>query len=382
MKFERAFLYFMYWLFAVALILPSGSAFSQVLPDVAGRVLTSQDDLRNAVEGERRIQRIMQERPKIVIEGLQPEELDLAKQSDDRVIVVEEFLFEPESRILSRETLDRITAPYRGGSISLRDIYTIVAEIDKQYDELGYVARASVPSQDIAKEGGAVRIELIEGKIGKIRIKQAPSSLFHKKREFDPQTIYDSSWNCATSTGLFSSRFYNGDFVRRGIPDIQSGNLIQTEQIENALVRYNLLHDSNLQVRLEPGANPGQSDLDILLTAPPKFQGSIYADNFGRKTTGLYREGITGTIDNLTGRGDSWFFNGLMSDSPGILDGYVSGEVPISPQGWLVTGSYEYNNFSMVSGPFSVLDLEGRSHRKIIQQRYREQYLNYMNPLI
>ena len=74
-----------------------------------------------------------------------------------------------DSAILPRSELDAIVAPYLGRIISFADLQAVVNGINALYDRQGFAtARAVLPAQRVSE--GQVRIELVEGRVGVVRL--------------------------------------------------------------------------------------------------------------------------------------------------------------------------------------------------------------------
>ncbi len=79
------------------------------------------------------------------------------------------------SSLLSDTFLEKIAAEYEGKQISLADIGNIVNRVDRAYKTRGYyAAKAYIPNQDI--RDNILKVNLIEGTVGKVRIKENQST--------------------------------------------------------------------------------------------------------------------------------------------------------------------------------------------------------------
>src|SRR5690606_2451469 len=104
------------------------------------------------------------------------------------------------------------------------------------YRELGVVtAQAVLPPQDLSD--GAVRIQLIEGRIGK----------------------YDVEGNASTRTG------YVLDHMSQG-----SGELVDLPTLERDIEFFNRMTSASLRAELRPGAEVGETDVLLEVVEPPR----------------------------------------------------------------------------------------------------------------
>ncbi len=301
---------------------------------------------------------MLREPPRITVEGLEPEELHPEGQPDQKVIPIREIRFEPRSAVFDPRSLERLALPYIGQTVSLRDLYGLVGQINQLYDKKGYLSRATIPSQTLAD--GVLIIRLVEARYGDVRVYQ--ESLRPGRA---PKLIYSTNRRQPVSTPVLAPFWYRGEVVH-GRAFLEPGRMIRPESLEKTLEHYNLLNGSRLRAKLVPGRDVGYSDLELILTPERPVDFSLYVDNYGRKSTGENRLGGMLTVRNLTGLGDTWFLNGVTSEDSGISNGFVSGNVPITPKGLAVTGTYEDNNYAIINGPWTTLDISGWSRRSTV----------------
>lgn len=87
---------------------------------------------------------------------------------DEMGILVSDIVFEG-NRVIQTEDLQKITEPFRGQSMSLREMGELTDLITMTYQERGYIlARAYLPEQEIDK--GILKIAIAEGNVGKIKV--------------------------------------------------------------------------------------------------------------------------------------------------------------------------------------------------------------------
>ncbi len=163
-------------------------------------------------------------------------------------------------------------APYEGHEITLVILRQIAMSLTKLFQKKGYLlARAYVPPQDI--RNGIVEIDVIEGRIGEIRIEG----------------------NHAYSTSFFQY------FLK---PTLTHG-VLQSEQFEKALFILNEFPDLHVQSFLSPGKDPGTTDIIIHVSDKTPLHEVLDYNNFGNRFVGLNRLGFAVWHGNLTGGGDN-----------------------------------------------------------------------------
>jgi hemolysin activation/secretion protein len=87
-----------------------------------------------------------------------------------------------ESEVLNPGWLAEVASPYEGREVTVGELKSLVARINDVYREKGLAtARAVLPSQEVVD--GVVRITLIEGKVGQVRLqgnRHTCDSLIHQ----------------------------------------------------------------------------------------------------------------------------------------------------------------------------------------------------------
>ncbi|MCA9400211.1 MAG: ShlB/FhaC/HecB family hemolysin secretion/activation protein, partial [Candidatus Omnitrophica bacterium] len=191
-------------------------------------------------------------------------------------LILKEVIFS-SSKILNQRELKSVSAPYIEKSVSFLELNQITEAINALYQEKNYpTARAILPPQDI--KDGVVKIELIEGTLGRIILKGNDSTHAH--------------------------------FILKHL-QVESGELLDIQTIEQDLIRFNALYDTRLNAQLSKGETFGTTDLVLTVSEPPRNEGLLYSDNLGQEETGLERGGFTFTYNSITGRRDSLVFGGV-----------------------------------------------------------------------
>jgi len=331
-----------------------------------GSVQLSQEDLRRRHLEDEFLQRQIQEKPEISIDGLRAPEL--GEHSRKKVIQLKAVDFENLSSCVTESELRTIISPYLEQKVSLQDLYEIAHRIDLLYDEKGILGRVQIPPQDV--KNGAVRMRFIEGHVGRVQIRQdrpfkrSGNDAGSENGDDAEFTIYDSRENTDNwqDRRLFQPFVYRPHMIAHQFSS-REGDLIRSKQIEEELLRFNMVNLPKMQLELTAGEEVGETDLIYRLKSPKPVDLSVYCDNFGRPTTGEYRIGTMMNLNNFMGRGDRWFLNMIASPDGDLADTYVGGNVPIFSNGFAFIGSFEYTNYALVSGDFSVLEVDGWSRK-------------------
>jgi len=297
---------------------------------------------------ERQIQQSQQPQPGVQISSPQlypPRPTLPDEQVTARIFKLNQVVFDNLPASISPEELQEIADRYifREG-VSIQDIYELVGEIDSLFDARHVIGRAVIPVQDVA--GGVLRIQIIEAKIGAIKIegKRQKYPFIDRKEE-----ILVPAW-----------RPFREFFVRRQIRS-SPGEPLSVKKLEEEVLRYDRLFRSQLLVELEPGEEMGTSNLKLTVIEPQPITVGVFADNSGRETSGEYRMGTFFQLQSLLGLDEQVFLS--FDKTRGNTSWFVAGEMPITPWGTSVEMSFNRGEPKTISGPYEILNITGLSER-------------------
>jgi len=227
------------------------------------------------------------------------------------------------SSFLSAAELDAIVTPLIGRKVSLADLRTVAAQVNLLYASRGIAtARAYVPPQRIVD--GAVRIALLEGRLGEMRVADG--------------------------------RYTGADFIRSRL-SVEPGTVLDLDRLRRDLALFNRYNDVRVQAQLQPGSEVGLTDVLVSLSEPPQNALQIYADTYGYSSTGRYQGGVVARSNSLLIDGDR--ANIFLSASDGGLTGSASYNIPVGLSRIGVT--YARSQIRVTQGPSASLDIEGFS---------------------
>jgi hemolysin activation/secretion protein len=162
------------------------------------------------------------------------------------------------SAFLTPQDLAAIYQPYIGKEVGFDDLQKIVEQINALYRARGVAtALAVLPPQRV--ENGTVHIQLVEGKVGNIKIEGAN----------------------LTRPSYIEQRL-----------GTEPGAVINTDALAQALIRFNRTHQTQLQASLQPGASLGLTDILVRATEPMHYELQAFADNLAVNSVGRYEGGI------------------------------------------------------------------------------------------
>ena len=247
---------------------------------------------------------------------------------------VREIVFEPPSQLLKPEELEPLTKQYRGRMLRFSDLRELVAKINELYRSRGIVtAQALLPPQEI--RDGVVRIRLVEGRVGRIRL------------EGNDSTRAD----------------YVTDRLR-----LKPGMLIDLPLLEVDLLRFNRSNDAQLAAQLGPGEAFGQTDVTVAVREPDRNDLRVFVDNAGSEPTGQYRIGAAYVRRSLTGRRDDvWLSVVRASGHQGYYGTYG---LPVGTLGTRITLGLFEDRTEITSGPAADLDVTGRASAQTVSLRH------------
>lgn len=214
---------------------------------------------------------------------------------------------------------------------SFADMQAIVDRISNRYKAAGFIlSRAFLPAQSIG-EDKIVRIDVLEGHLSKVIVK--------------------------------GNKRYGANVIASPTQRLIGKPLIEDE-VKTALLYADDLPGVSVSSTLQPGQNPGETELELRATEDKRpLQYSLGFSNFGTRFTGRYRATAGVQWNSPLGFGDT--FNALFEY--GIYPennyfGSASYRLPISEvRGLGTVVGYTRNQLQINSGTFAGLGINGPS---------------------
>ena len=256
-----------------------------------------------------------------------------AQPAPDAVrFLVREIRFTP-SEILSAAELEAIAAEFRGRQITLADLRQLTERINALYKAKGVVtAVAVIPPQDVSE--GIVRVQLIEGRVGRVNIE-----------------------------GNATTRFeYIADRLR-----LEPSDLVDLGRLEKGLRRFNRTNDVQLRAELKPGQVFGTTDLGITATEPPRHELRLSLDNAGSPATGEWRKGISYLNRSVLGFRDD--FSLSLTRADGQDSRAISYGFPINTWGGRLNLAHYLDKTAIRHGALESLNITGESRASVLSLR-------------
>lgn len=230
-----------------------------------------------------------------------------------------------ESGLLSAAEIAKLVEPYEHRSLALADLQALVESFNRLYLKKGYpTARAVLQAQSV--HDGVVQIQLIEARVARVIVNNATH----------------------TRSSFFSHR----------IP-LNSGEVLNLKDVQERLAYFNATNDLQVHAVLQPGESFGTTDVVLDASGPKDFEASVFTDNAGRDSIGLYRAGGSATYRSLLGKRDPLTLAFVGAD--GTLAGNGAYSIPLDWHGTRLSALIDYNTIAINGGVLGSTDMTGHS---------------------
>jgi hemolysin activation/secretion protein len=244
-------------------------------------------------------------------------EIDIPKETlelpSGKSVFIQEIQIEGNTSISSKELISQLSE-YLEKDLMLQDIYQICFIIEQYYAQKGYfLARSYPPPQSIEK--GVLRIEVIEGCLGRIKVE--------------------------------GNKHYTESFVRSYFTRLVNKPL-QYDQFFRALMLLNDNTDLVAAAVFEKGEEFGCADVIIKVQDARPSHLYLNANNYGRDLTTNVRAGPRLDLGNLFTQGDTFSVTevvGFPFNALYFTD--ASYKVPVNRRGTSLQASYLFSDFKI-----------------------------------
>lgn len=230
---------------------------------------------------------------------------------------------------IKEEDLQSLVSEFKTRRFSLQNLQDMSNIIAYYFQVNGYpAATAYIPQQEF--DGKNIQINISLGVLGKFIVK-------------NKTTIKDY-------------------FIESKLNERIKGKIISTKLIEDSVYRVNEMYGLQTLAGLQAGDNIGETDILIEVEPDTKANVLIYSDNYGIKSAGEYRAGISMGFNSILNMGDYYNFYLQSSDEKQINYGasytFFLGNLKVTPsisQGsYSLGGDYESLGFSGTSRNFGI----------------------------
>jgi len=238
------------------------------------------------------------------------------------------------SHFIKKKQIENILAKFLNRSISIADLYKIVDRINVLYAQRGLITcRAILPAQKIKHQ--SVRIQLIEGKVDKIKI--------------------------------VNSHYTDKQFILSRL-GIKPGEVFNPPKLTQKLESFNAINHLGLTASLKSGSQFGTTDVLLHAYEPKRLQTYLLFNNEGSDSTGRNQAGVYAVVNGPARKGDRLTLYILKSE--GNLNGNLGYQIPISKKGLMLSLSYAHSQLKINNGPFTQLNITGSSNEGQIGLNY------------
>ena len=171
---------------------------------------------------------------------------------------ISEYRVEGAKR-LPRVEVEKAVYPFLGPGRTADDVEQARASLEKSYHEKGFqTVSVMVPQQDPRR--GIIRLEVVEGKVGRLRVN--------------------------------GSRFFLPSKVKSEVPSLAEGSVPDLNKVGKEIVGLNRLADRRVTPVLRAGVEPGTVDIDLNVEDKLPLHGSLELNNrYSSNTTSLRLNG-------------------------------------------------------------------------------------------
>lgn len=180
--------------------------------------------------------------------------------------------------VFKPQDLQKLLVSITNRDIGASDLQQVLDRIRQRYAADGYLLTdVYFPKQSFSATGGVVDVEVVEARVGAVRVEMA-----------DDVPV--------------SGTYVNNLFDHY----LKPGALITSRRLDAPLLVLRDVPGLTASATVAPGASPGTSDVLVKVSARGRrWKAIVGADNFGTPVVGEYRASATGSIDNLLARGDT-----------------------------------------------------------------------------
>lgn len=178
---------------------------------------------------------------------------------------IKEFLLEGNT-IFSADQLQKALKPFIGQKKTSKDVEAARSAVEKYYHEKGYpTALVNIPQQSI--EDATVRLEVIESKIRRVRVK--------------------------------GNRYFTRERLLKEMPAFRPGEILYLPNVKSQLARVNRNPDLKVAPVLMPGKKLGTIDVEFRVKDKLPLHGSLELNNRSSHDTTDLRANAALRYDNL-----------------------------------------------------------------------------------
>ena len=237
---------------------------------------------------------------------------------DEKITVfVRRFVFRGNSKITSKELLS-VLSNYVNKDLNFSELELATSLISKEYRSRGFWAMAYLPDQEL--KNGMIEINILEGKIGKLKFIEADDK--------------GKSLNLPQAEA--------SKYILRGQ---NIGEMLDVRTLETSVKNLDNVPGITAAASLLAGMGPGETDIAISMANTELVTGSVRMDNHGSNSAGEYRLSGLANFDGMFNAGDRVSVSSLKSE--GITYSSIGFNFPVSYDGTRAELSYSFLDYKL-----------------------------------
>lgn len=179
------------------------------------------------------------------------------------------------STLLHVDKVKEAVKDFVGSGKTVQDVEKARDALEKYYHDVGYpTVLVNIPEQMV--EGGVIRLEVIESRIGRVKV-----------------------------TG---NRYYTMEHILGSLPSLKPGEIIHGPSVQEDITRLNRNRDIKVKPSLSPGRDPGTVDVELVVEDRRPIHGGVEINNRSTHDTTELRLNASVSYDNLWQRQHSVSF--------------------------------------------------------------------------
>ena len=235
------------------------------------------------------------------------------------------------------EELEQLLEKFIDQPITFSGLSKVTAVIEKKYELNGNIARAVIPPQDIT--AGVVKIEVVEGRFGKV--------------------IFDPTGSSSVKESIVLSLLNS---------QISSGQLYEASDFDRRLLVADDLPGVSLTGFLQSSQKPAHVDLVVKSSKEPAYIADLAADNANSRSLGAEKVSFSGMLVSPFQFGETLALQTLKSK--GSRYGRFSLGFPLGARGWKMNLNVSRMNYNVVAPELKSLDISGKVNEEGVSLRY------------
>ena len=235
------------------------------------------------------------------------------------------------------EELEQLLEKFIDQPITFSGLSKVTAVIEKKYELNGNIARAVIPPQDIT--AGVVKIEVVEGRFGKV--------------------IFDPTGSSSVKESIVLSLLNS---------QISSGQLYEASDFDRRLLVADDLPGVSLTGFLQSSQKPAHVDLVVKSSKEPAYIADLAADNANSRSLGSEKVSFSGMLVSPFQFGETLALQTLKSK--GSRYGRFSFGFPVGARGWKMNLNVSRMNYNVVAPELKSLDISGNVSEEGLSLRY------------